>query len=148
MEKEIKKVLDGAEFVMKDMPEELKEVLKTQIVNPKLMDEFDNLYDEDIDAETVKALSHALELDYIEKWKVFAQMKLLEKNFAIAEQARVALREQLTTANANVQVLLRNYEEKKIGLDHEIKEKLKVREELKLVRAELKNLKKKVPVDE
>ena len=70
MEKEIKKVLDGAEFVMKDMPEELKEVLKTQIVNPKLMDEFDNLYDEDIDAETVKALSHALELDYIEKWKV------------------------------------------------------------------------------
>ena len=124
--KEIKKVLDGAEFVMKDMPEELKEVLKTQIVNPKLMDEFDNLYDEDIDAETVKALSHALELDYIEKWKVFAQMKLLEKNFAIAEQARVALREQLTTANANVQVLLRNYEEKKIGLDHEIKEKLKV----------------------
>ena len=148
MEKEIKKVLDGAEFVMKDMPEELKEVLKTQIVNPKLMDEFDNLYDEDIDAETVKALSHALELDYIEKWKVFAQMKLLEKNFAIAEQARVALREQLTTANANVQVLLRNYEEKKIGLDHEIKEKLKVKEELKLVRAELKNLKKKVPVDE
>lgn len=145
MEKEIKKVLDGAEFVMKDMPEELKEVLKTQIVNPKLMDEFDNLYDEDIDAETVKALSHALELDYIEKWKVFAQMKLLEKNFAIAEQARVALREQLTTANANVQVLLRNYEEKKIGLDHEIKEKLKVREELKLVRAELKNLKKKTP---
>ncbi|MAU27655.1 MAG: hypothetical protein CMJ07_00525 [Pelagibacterales bacterium] len=143
--KEIKKVLDGAEFVMKDMPEELKEVLKTQIVNPKLMDEFDNLYDEDIDAETVKALSHALELDYIEKWKVFAQMKLLEKNFAIAEQARVALREQLTTANANVQVLLRNYEEKKIGLDHEIKEKLKVKEELKLVRAELKNLKKKTP---
>jgi len=145
---EIKKVLEGAEFVMKDMPEELKEVLKTQIVNPKLMDEFDNLYDEDIDAETVKALSHALELDYIEKWKVFAQMKLLEKNFAIAEQARVALREQLTTANANVQVLLRNYEEKKIGLDHEIKEKLKVKEELKLLRAELKNLKKKVPVDE
>ncbi len=143
--KEIKKVLDGAEFVMKDMPEELKEVLKTQIMNPKLMDEFDNLYDEDIDAETVKALSHALELDYIEKWKVFAQMKLLEKNFAIAEQARVALREQLTTANANVQVLLRNYEEKKIGLDHEIKEKLKVKEELKLVRAELKNLKKKTP---
>ena len=143
--KEIKKVLDGAEFVMKDMPEELKEVLKTQIVNPKLMDEFDNLYDEDIDAETVKALSHAFELDYIEKWKVFAQMKLLEKNFAIAEQARVALREQLTTANANVQVLLRNYEEKKIGLDHEIKEKLKVKEELKLVRAELKNLKKKTP---
>ena len=122
--------------------------MKTQIVNPKLMDEFDNLYDEDIDAETVKALSHALELDYIEKWKVFAQMKLLEKNFAIAEQARVDLREQLTTANANVQVLLRNYEEKKIGLDHEIKEKLKVKEELKLVRAELKNLKKKVPVDE
>tara|TARA_B100001996_G_scaffold77698_1_gene57351 strand:- start:924 stop:1367 length:444 start_codon:yes stop_codon:yes gene_type:complete len=145
---EIKKVLEGAEFVMKDMPEELKEVLKTQIVNPKLMDEFDNLYDEDIDAETVKALSHALELDYIEKWKVFAQMKLLEKNFAIAEQARVALREQLTTANANVQVLLRNYEEKKIGLDHEIKEKLKVKEELKLLRAELKQLKKKVPVDE
>ena len=69
-------------------------------------------------------------------------MKLLERNFAIAEQARVALREQLTTANANVQVLLRNYEEKKIGLDHEIQEKLKVKEELKAVRAELRSLKK------
>ena len=99
-------------------------------------------HDEDLDAETVKALSHALELDYIEKWKVFAQMKLLERNFAIAEQARVALREQLSTANANVQVLLRNYEEKKIGLDHEIQEKLKVKEELKAVRAELRSLKK------
>tara|TARA_B000000557_G_scaffold7437_1_gene6233 strand:- start:7801 stop:8283 length:483 start_codon:yes stop_codon:yes gene_type:complete len=141
MVKEIKKVLEGAEFVMKDMPEELKD-LKEQVVNPKLMDDFDSLYDEDIDAETVKALSHALELDYVEKWKVFAQMKLLERNFAIAEQARVALREQLTTANANVQVLLRNYEEKKIGLDHEIQEKLKVKEELKAVRAELRSLKK------
>ena len=51
-------------------------------------------------------------------------MKLLERNFAVAEQARVALRDQLITANANVQILLRNYEEKKIGLDHEIKENL------------------------
>tara|TARA_B100000927_G_scaffold280198_1_gene264489 strand:- start:10862 stop:11335 length:474 start_codon:yes stop_codon:yes gene_type:complete len=136
---EIKKILDGAEFVVKP-PEELN--LKEQVVNPKLMDEFDNLYDEDIDAETVKALSHALELDYIEKWKVFAQMKLLERNFAVAEAARVALRDQLVKANANVQILLKNYEEKKIGLDHEIKEKLKVKEELKTVRAELRALKK------
>ena len=80
------------------------------------MDEFDSLYDEDIDAETVKALSHALELDYIEKWKVFAQMKLLERNFAVAETARVALRDQLIKANANVQILLKNYEEKNICL--------------------------------
>ncbi len=69
-------------------------------------------------------------------------MKLLERNFAVAEQARVALRDQLITANANVQILLRNYEEKKVGLDHEIQEKLKVKEELKTVRAELKSLKK------
>ena len=124
---------------LKKLVIELK--LEEQTVNPKLMGD-DELYDEDLDAETVKALSHALELDYIEKWKVFAQMKLLERNFAVAEQARVALRDQLITANANVQILLRNYEEKKIGLDHEIKEKLKVKEELKTVRAELKSLKK------
>ena len=135
---EIKKILDGEEFVVQP-PEELN--LTKQTLNPKLMSD-DELYDEDLDAETVKALSHALELDYIEKWKVFAQMKLLERNFAVAEQARVALRDQLITANANVQILLRNYEEKKIGLDHEIKEKLKVKEELKTVRAELKSLKK------
>ena len=135
---EIKKILDGEVFVVLP-PEELN--LTKQTLNPKLMSD-DELYDEDLDAETVKALSHALELDYIEKWKVFAQMKLLERNFAVAEQARVALRDQLITANANVQILLRNYEEKKIGLDHEIKEKLKVKEELKTVRAELKSLKK------
>jgi len=135
---EIKKILDGEEFVVQP-PEELN--LTKQTLNPKLMSD-DELYDEDLDAETVKALSHALELDYIEKWKVFAQMKLLERNFAVAEQARVALRDQLITANANVQILLRNYEEKKVGLDHEIQEKLKVKEELKTVRAELKSLKK------
>jgi len=136
---EIKKILEGEEFVVQP-PEELN--LEKQTINPNLMDEFDSLYDEDIDAETVKALSHALELDYIEKWKVFAQMKLLERNFAVAETARVALRDQLIKANANVQILLKNYEEKKIGLDHEIKEKLKVKEELKTVRSELKAFKK------
>ena len=135
---EIKKILEGEEFVVQP-PEELN--LTKQTLNPKLMSD-DELYDEDLDAETVKALSHALELDYIEKWKVFAQMKLLERNFAVAETARVALRDQLIKANANVQILLKNYEEKKIGLDHEIKEKLKVKEELKTVRAELKSLKK------
>ena len=135
---DIKKILDGEEFVVQP-PEELK--LEEQTVNPKLMGD-DELYDEDLDAETVKALSHALELDYIEKWKVFAQMKLLERNFAVAEAARVVLRDQLIKANANVQILLRNNEEKKIGLDHEIKQKLKVQEELKTVRAELRSLKK------
>lgn len=135
---EIKKILEGEEFVVQP-PEELN--LEKQTLNPKLMLD-DELYDEDLDAETVKALSHALELDYIEKWKVFAQMKLLEKNFAVAEAARVALRDQLIKANANVQILLKNYEEKKIGLDHEIQEKLKTKAELKSVRAELKSLKK------
>ena len=71
-----------------------------------------------------------------------AAKKLLERNFAVAEAARVVLRDQLIKANANVQILLRNYEEKKIGLDHEIKQKLKVQEELKTVRAELRSLKK------
>ena len=71
---EIKKILDCEEFVVQP-PEELN--LTKQTLNPKLMSD-DELYDEDLDAETVKALSHALELDYIEKWKVFAQMKLLE----------------------------------------------------------------------
>ena len=135
---EIKKILEGEEFVVQP-PEELN--LEKQTLNPKLMLD-DELYDEDLDAETVKALSHALELDYIEKWKVFAQMKLLERNFAVAEAARVVLRDQLIKANANVQILLRNYEEKKIGLDHEINQKLKVQEELKTVRAELRSLKK------
>ena len=141
MSKEIKRVLDGEEFVIAP-PEELG--LEEQKVNPVLLSD-DELYDEDLNAETVKALSHALELDYIEKWKVFAQMKLLERNFATAEAARIALRDQLITANANVQILLKNYEEKKIGLNYELKEKLKAKEELKAVRAELKKLKKKTP---
>ena len=138
MTNDIKKILDGEEFVIVP-PEELN--LEEQKLNPLLMSD-DELYDEDLDAETVKALSHALELDYIEKWKVFAQMKLLERNFATAEQARLALRDQLVTANANVQVLLRNYEEKKIGLNYELKEKLKAKEEIKKLRAELRSLKK------
>ena len=138
MSNDIKKILDGEEFVIVP-PEELN--IEEQKLNPLLMSD-DELYDEDLDGETVKALSHALELDYIEKWKVFAQMKLLERNFATAEQARLALRDQLVTANANVQVLLRNYEEKKIGLNYELKEKLKAKDEVKKLRAELRSLKK------
>ena len=138
MTNDIKKILDGEEFVIVP-PEELN--LEEQKLNPLLMSD-DELYDVDLDGETVKALSHALELDYIEKWKVFAQMKLLERNFATAEQARLALRDQLVTANANVQVLLRNYEEKKIGLNYELKEKLKAKDEVKKLRAELRSLKK------
>ena len=69
MTNDIKKILDGEEFVIVP-PEELN--LEEQKLNPLLMSD-DELYDEDLDGETVKALSHALELDYIEKWKVFAQ---------------------------------------------------------------------------
>ena len=138
MSNDIKKVLEGAEIVISP-PEELG--LEEQKVNPVLLSD-DELYDEDLDSETVKALSHALELDYIEKWKVFAQMKLLERNFAVAEQARIALRDQLITANANVQILLKNYEEKKIGLNYELKEKLKAKDEIKSLRAEIRSLKK------
>jgi hypothetical protein len=77
--------LKPAEKVIDPLTDELG--LEEQFVNPVIMDD-KMLYDEDLDSETVKALSHALELDYIEKWKVFAQMKLLERNFAVAEQAR------------------------------------------------------------
>jgi hypothetical protein len=129
--------LKPAEKVIDPLTDELG--LEEQFVNPVIMDD-KMLYDEDLDSETVKALSHALELDYIEKWKVFAQMKLLERNFAVAEQARIALRDQLIIANANVQILLRNYEEKKIGLDFELSAKLSALEELKELRAENKRV--------
>ena len=52
MTNDIKKILDGEEFVIVP-PEELN--LEEQKLNPLLMSD-DELYDEDLDGETVKAL--------------------------------------------------------------------------------------------
>lgn len=99
------------------------------------------VYDHDLDAETVNSLSLALSLDYVEKWKVHAQMKLFEKNFLLAEELRRTLAEAYESVKTNLQVTLKNYEEKKIALDFEIKEKEKLQATIKSLRAELKSLK-------
>ena len=104
MTNDIKKILDGEEFVIVP-PEELN--LEEQKLNPLLMSD-DELYDEDLDGETVKALSHALELDYIEKWKVFDQMKLVETKVSTAEKETLPLPEQIITGNDNVKVNRKN----------------------------------------
>ena len=68
-------------------------------------------------------------------------MKLFEKNFLLAEELRRTLAEAYESVKTNLQVTLKNYEEKKIALDFEIKEKEKLQATIKLLKAELKSLK-------
>ena len=68
-------------------------------------------------------------------------MKLFEKNFLLAEELRRTLAEAYESVKTNLQVTLKNYEEKKIALDFEIKEKEKLQATIKSLRAELKSLK-------
>ena len=106
------------------------------------------IYDHDLNAETVKSLEEALAIDYIEKWKVHAQMKLYERNFLKAEELRNNITQAWDTVNANLQITSRNLEEKKIALEFEIQEKEKLKATIKELRAELKTLKKAEEVPE
>lgn len=105
-------------------------------------------FDTDIDLETVNTLSEALSVDYIEKWKVYARMKLAERNFAMSENLRKGLVQKLVQVNANLEVCLKSLEDKKIAVDYELKEKEKFKAQVKELQSELKSLKKAKEVSE
>jgi hypothetical protein len=99
-------------------------------------------FDSNVEEEEVKALSDALSIDYIEKWKVYARMQLAERNFEKSENIRAALTQKLIHANANLEVTLKSLEEKKVAVSYELKEKEKAKAQVKELRAEIKSLQK------
>lgn len=120
-------------------PEEL------QLLEDKAQKEFlkgQELFDTNVEEEEVKALSEALAIDYAEKWKVYARMKVAERNFSHSENLRAAITQKLIHANANLEVTLKSLEEKKIAVAYELKEKEKYRNMVKELRAEIKSLQK------
>lgn len=108
-----------------------KEFLKSQ-----------ELLDNNLEQAEVDSLSEALAIDYVEKWKVYARMKLAENNLEKSENLRKSLTQKLVHVNANLEVTLRALEDKKIAVAFEINEKEKLKEEMKVLKAELRSLKK------
>ena len=108
-----------------------KSFLKTQ-------EEFETDDTEDI----IEALSEALSIDYVEKWKVYARMKLAERNFERSEMMRKSLIQKLIHTQANLDVTLTALEDKKIAVDFEIQDKMRLKEQIKSLRNEIKTLKK------
>lgn len=108
-----------------------KEFLKSQ-----------ELLDNNLEQAEVDSLSEALAIDYVEKWKVYARMKLAESNLEKSENLRKSLTQKLVHVNANLEVTLKALEDKKIAVAFEINEKEKLKEEMKVLKAELRSLKK------
>lgn len=120
-------------------PEEL------QLLEDKAQKEFlkgSQIFDSNIEEEEVKSLADALSIDYIEKWKVYARMKLAERNFERSENLRAALTQKLVHANANLEIALKSLEDKKVAVAYELKEKEKAKAQVKELRAEIKSLQK------
>ena len=120
-------------------PEEL------QLLEDKAKKEFlkgQELFDTNVEEEEVKALSEALAIDYAEKWRVYARMKLAESNFEKSENLRAALTQKLIHANANLEVALKALEDKKIAVSYELKQKEKYKAQAKELRAQIKSLQK------
>ena len=104
----------------------------------KDQEEFDTDDTEDI----IESLSEALSIDYVEKWKVYARMKLAQRNFEKSEMMRKSLIQKLIHVQGNLDVTLKALEDKKIALDFEIEDKMKLKEEIKSLKAEVKSLQK------
>lgn len=120
-------------------PEEL------QLLEDKAQKEFlkaQQIFDTNVEEEEVKALSEALAIDYAEKWKVYARMKVAERNFERSENLRVALTQKLIHANANLEVALKSLEDKKIAVSYELEQKEKYKAQVKELRAQIKSLEK------
>ena len=116
-----------------------------QLLEDKAKKEFlkgHQVFDSNVEEEEVKALSDALSIDYIEKWKVYARMQLAERNFERSENLRAALTQKLVHANANLEVALKSLEDKKVAVAYELKEKEKAKAQVKELRAEIKSLQK------
>jgi len=116
-----------------------------KILEEKVEKEFlksQELLDNNLEQAEVDSLSEALAIDYVEKWKVYARMKLAESNLEKSENLRKSLTQKLVHVNANLEVTLKALEDKKIAVAFEINEKEKLKEEMKVLKAELRSLKK------
>lgn len=98
-------------------------------------------FETDDTQDVIESLSEALSIDYVEKWKVYARMKLAERNFERSEMMRKSLIQKLIHTQANLDVTLTALEDKKIAVDFEIKDKMRLKEEIKSLKAEVKSLK-------
>jgi hypothetical protein len=131
-----------AKFEARPNPEEEKE--KLAIISEKIEKAFlkdQEEFDTDDTEDIIESLSEALSIDYVEKWKVYARMKLAQRNFEKSEMMRKSLIQRLIQVQGNLDVTLKGLEDKKIALDFEIEDKMKLKEEIKSLKAEVKSLK-------
>jgi len=124
-------------------PEEERE--KLEIISQKIEKAFlkdQEEFETDDTEDIIESLSEALSIDYVEKWKVYARMKLAQRNYEKSEMMRKSLIQKLIHVQGNLDVTLKALEDKKIALDFEIEDKMKLKEEIKSLKAELKSLQK------
>ena len=67
-------------------------------------------------------------------------MKLAERNFERSEMMRKSLIQKLIHTQANLDVTLTALEDKKIAVDFEIQDKMRLKEQIKSLRNEIKTL--------
>jgi len=124
-------------------PEEERE--KLEIISQKIEKAFlkdQEEFETDDTEDIIESLSEALSIDYVEKWKVYARMKLAQRNYEKSEMMRKSLIQKLIHVQGNLDVTLKALEDKKIALDFEIEDKMKLKEEIKSLKAEVKSLQK------
>lgn len=128
---------------VKPNPKEEQE--KLAIISEKIEKAFlkdQEEFDTDDTEDIIESLSEALSIDYVEKWKVYARMKLAQRNFEKSEMMRKSLIQKLIHVQGNLDVTLKALEDKKIALDFEIEDKMKLKEEIKSLKAEVRSLQK------
>lgn len=116
-----------------------------KLIEEKIEKEFlkeQSQFETDDTQEQIDTLAEALSIDYVEKWKVYARMKVAERNFQKSEVLRKSLIQKLIQTSANLDVTLKALNDKKIAVDFEINEKEKLKDEVKSLKAEIKSLKK------
>ena len=116
-----------------------------KLIEEKIEKEFlkeQSQFETDDTQEQIDTLAEALSIDYVEKWKVYARMKVAERNFQKSEALRKSLIQKLIQTSANLDVTLKALNDKKIAVDFEINEKEKLKDEVKSLKAEIRSLKK------
>ena len=88
-------------LVAKPNPKEEQE--KLAIISEKIEKAFlkdQEEFDTDDTEDIIESLSEALSIDYVEKWKVYARMKLAQRNFEKSEMMRKSLTQKLIHVQA------------------------------------------------
>lgn len=94
--------------VAKPNPKEEQE--KLAIISEKIEKAFlkdQEEFDTDDTEDIIESLSEALSIDYVEKWKVYARMKLAQRNFEKSEMMRKSLIQKLIHVQGNLDVTLK-----------------------------------------